>query len=106
LSDDWVGLADAVRALRSELTAAVKAGQNETIRFELGTVEMEFLVEIRKEGEGQLGLQFGVISVGGKGAVSSGNTHRLKLELSPRVKGRAPEILDIEPPAGQFDTNE
>lgn len=94
--EGWVGLADAVRALRSELTAAMAEGEGQRLQFELGAVEMEFLLEVRKEGGGEAGIKFWVISLGAKGEVSSGSTHRVKLSLSPKdlVTGRDPLIAD------------
>ena len=96
--NDWVGLADAVRALRSELTAALVEGEGQRLRFELGEVEMEFLLEVSKEGGGEAGVKFWVISVGGKAGVSSGSTHRVKLVLSPQdaATGRKPTISEDE----------
>jgi len=43
-----VGLADAVRALRAELTSAMAEGADQALRFELGPVEMEFLLEVNR----------------------------------------------------------
>lgn len=96
--EGWVGLADAVRALRSELTAAMAEAEGQRVQFELGSVEMEFLVEVQKEGGGEAGIKFWVVSVGAKGGLSSGSTHRVKLALSPKdvVTGRKPQIADDE----------
>jgi hypothetical protein len=98
MEQGWVGLADAVRALRSELTAAIGQAEGERLRFELEGVEMEFLLEVRKEAAGEAGVKFWVINVGGKGGVSSGSTHRVKLALTPRdvATGRSPQISDEE----------
>ena len=97
MAEEWVGLADAIRALRRELTTAMTAGQGEAIRFELGPVEMEFLLEVRKESEGEAGVRFWVVSLGGKGGLSSGSTHRVTLSLEPKgPSGRRPEIADVE----------
>ena len=94
----WVGLADAVRALRGELTAALGEAEGERLRFELDAVEMEFLLEVRKEGSAEAGVRFWVISVGAKGGVSSGSTHRVKLSLTPQdtATGGKPQISDEE----------
>src|SRR4051812_20280909 len=96
MPEDWVGLADAVRALRSELTAAMAESEGQRLRFELGTVEMEFLLDVRKEAGVEAGVKFWVISLGAKGGVSSGSTHRVKLALSPVdvATGRTPQIAD------------
>ncbi len=96
--EQWVGFSDAVRALRSELTRAMAEGEGQRLQFELGDVEMEFLLEIKKEGSGEAGVKFWVISLGGKAGVSSGTTHRVKLVLSPRdaVTNRRATISDDE----------
>ena len=96
--EQWVGLADAVRALRSELTTAMAEGEGQQLRFQLGDVEMEFLLEVTKEVGGEAGVKFWVVSIGGKAGVSSGSTHRVKLALTPRdvATGRTPLIADDE----------
>lgn len=97
MADQWVGLAEAIRALREELTTAMTTGKDEVLRFELGPVEMEFLLEVRKDAGGDAGVRFGVISVGGKANVSSGSTHRVQLSLTPKdALGQSPLMSDEE----------
>jgi hypothetical protein len=97
MPEEWVGLADAVSELRRELTEAMEQGAGAPIRFELGPVEMEFLLEVRKEGGGEAGVRFWVVSLGAKGSASSGSTHRVRLSLVPKDEsGRPPEISDQE----------
>jgi Trypsin-co-occurring domain 2 len=93
-----VGLADAVRELRAELLAAMSEAEGQRLGFELDAVEMEFLVEVSREGSGDAGIKFWVVSVGAHGGVSSGATHRVTLTLSPKDHrtGRSPEISDVE----------
>jgi hypothetical protein len=95
MESGWVGLAEAVQVLREELTVAMENAEGESLRFELGPVEMEFAVTVRKEGGGSAGVQLGVVSIGAKGGVSSDSAHRVKLVLTPKDLlrgGRAPEI--------------
>jgi hypothetical protein len=95
----WIGLVDAVMALRAELSAAVEAGRGESLRFELGPIQMELAVTVRREAGGSAGIQFGVVSVGGKGGVSNETIHRLTLALTAKEadSGRAPEIASVDP---------
>jgi hypothetical protein len=79
-----LGLAEAVAALRQELASAMTAGAGERIRFELGTVEMEFQLELSKERGGEAGVKFWVVTLGGKGSTTSGSTHRVTLNLTPK----------------------
>ena len=97
MPEEWVGLADAIRELRRELTESMTEGHGKPIRFELGPVEMEFLLEVGKDAGGEAGVRFWVVSLGGKGSVSSGSTHRVKLSLTPKdASGGSPEIADTE----------
>lgn len=95
MSEQPLGLADAVRALRSELTTVMEEGREEALRFELGPVEMEFLLEVQREAGGAADVKFWVINLGGKSSVTRGSTHRVTLALNPRdAAGRSPQISD------------
>ena len=96
MADATVGLADAIKALRGELSAAMVEGKQEELRFRLGPVEMEFTVEVAKEGGGEAGVKFWVVSLGGKGSVGSGATHRVKLELQPLGSGDKEYVINAE----------
>lgn len=80
--DNWVGLSEAIAAIRRELVTAQLDGWGEPVRFDVVDVELEFLLEARKEGSGEAGLTFG-ISLGGKRTSSTASTHRIKLALTP-----------------------
>jgi hypothetical protein len=96
MPEGLVGLADAIRELRRELTQAMAEGHGQQVRFELGPVEMEFLLEISKAAEGDAGVRFWVVSLGGKGSVSTGSTHRVKLSLSPRDHSPGTPVKPLE----------
>ncbi|MEY2245984.1 trypco2 family protein [Streptomyces sp. BF23-18] len=49
--DDYVGLAEAIAMVRSELTDARAGGQGEDIRFDVASVVVEFGGEVRREGQ-------------------------------------------------------
>lgn len=97
MAEAWVGLADAIRELRLELAAAMDEGQGKSVRFELGPVELEFLLEVTKDAGGSAGVKFWLISLGGQGNISSGSTHRVKLALTPKdASGHSPLVSDTE----------
>ncbi|MFC9730590.1 trypco2 family protein [Streptomyces roseolus] len=83
-TNGWVGLAEAVQQLRAELETAMEEGEGKQLRFELGPIEMEFQVDLRRTGGIDAGLRWGVVSVGGKGEVSGGSAHRVTLVLQPK----------------------
>jgi Trypsin-co-occurring domain 2 len=91
------GLADAVRALRAELNEAMAAGKDEPLQFEVGTVTMEFAVEITADAEAKGGVRFWVVELGATGSVGRTASHTVTLELTPRsASGQRPLILDEE----------
>jgi hypothetical protein len=78
-----IPLASAIRVLRAELQAAVRAGEGEDLRFALGPVELELQVQAASEGGGEAGIKFWLVSVGAKGSRSSQTTHTVRLSLTP-----------------------
>jgi hypothetical protein len=97
MPEEWVGLADAIKALRQEIAAAMEEGQDKSIRFELGPVEMEFLLQVTKDAGGSAGVKFWIVSFGGQAGISSGSTHRVKLALTPKdAFNDSPLISDTE----------
>lgn len=90
----FVGVADAVRSLRAELAAAHADVDRDGVYFEMGPVEVEFTVEVKREVDGDAGVRIGVVSIGASGSASSDTTHRMKFVLSPMdgATGRALEV--------------
>ncbi|MGW7363104.1 trypco2 family protein [Streptomyces sp. NPDC054841] len=79
----WVGLAEAVRGVRAELQAAMAAGQGEPLQFEVGPVELEFAVDVRKEKAGDATAKVFVLSLGGRTSRATADSHRMKITLQP-----------------------
>jgi hypothetical protein len=84
VSEPWIGLSDAIAALRAELATAMSAGESERLRFELGPVELEFTVDVHKDGGADGGIRWGVVSFGAQGSAGSADGHRVKLVLQPK----------------------
>jgi hypothetical protein len=95
--DAWIGLAEAISQLRSELEAARLDATERDLRFTLGPIEMEFTLDIRNTGSGDAGVRWGVISIGTKGERSTSTGHRLKLTLRPTdsVSGKDIEVTTV-----------
>ena len=84
MAEPWIGLSDAIAALRAELVMAMTAGQSEKLHFELGPVELEFTVDVHKDGGADGGIRWGVVSFGARGVAGSAAGHRVKLVLQPK----------------------
>ncbi|MEA2468429.1 MAG: hypothetical protein QOJ57_2555 [Thermoleophilaceae bacterium] len=80
-----IPLAAAIRSLRREIVAAVQEGQDEDVRFALGPIELELQVTMAREAGVEGGVKFWVVSVGGKRSDTSGNSHTVRLSLTPRL---------------------
>jgi hypothetical protein len=73
------GLAETIHALRSELTSAMDSGADERLHFELVVVQLEMTLAITREGSGDAGTRFGVVSFRAKGGLKDETTHHLNL---------------------------
>jgi hypothetical protein len=99
-----LGLVEAIQSLREELAAAVTAGGQEALRFEVGEIELTFQVQVEKTGKG--GVKFWVVELGGE--IGNTTTHAVKVPLTPKSADGAPvltggsrEIPEVPPvPAG------
>jgi hypothetical protein len=89
-----LGLAEAIGALRAELRMAQDSGQGDDVRFSVGPVEVELAVEIIKKAGGDASVKvLSVLSLGGAGEVSKGETNRVRVTLNPiGVGGAAFEV--------------
>ncbi|XUL92084.1 trypco2 family protein [Streptomyces galilaeus] len=82
-----VELAELIAQLRAELTAAMRAGEDSGLRFELGPVELELALSVGKEGGAGGKVRFWVAGLGTEGKASRTSTQRIKLVLDPRQAG-------------------
>jgi len=83
MDEGRIPLAEAIRALRTELLDAMRAGSAAELRFGVSSVDLEFEVVASRTGEAEAGVKFWVVNVGAKGGVASGSTQRVKLSLVP-----------------------
>ncbi len=91
MADSELGLAEAIDAVRGELRKAQDAGRGADVRFSVGSVEVELAIEVVKKAGAQASVKvLSLLSVGGKGEVSRGNTHRVTVVLNPVGVGGAP----------------
>lgn len=74
-----VGLADAIEALRAELTQAIIRGGDKSMRFALEPIELTVQAVVTKDVDGRIG--WSVLGVGGK--YETARTQAVTLKLSP-----------------------
>jgi len=95
--DPGLGLAAAIKLVRSELQQAMDDGRSSPLAFTAGTVQLEFEVAFTKGKEGGGGIQAWVVSVDFKGNKSTANTHRMTISLTPtdRITGEKLKVSDL-----------
>jgi len=79
MGDVLVGLAEAIEALRAELTTAVEEGNGKGMQFALDPIELTFQTVVTKDANGKIGWK--VLGLGG--SYKSETTQSLTLRLAP-----------------------
>jgi hypothetical protein len=92
--DAELGLAEAIDAVRSQLRRAQDLGHGSDVRFSVGSVEVELVVEVARKAGGEASVKvLRVLSLGSSGELSTAQTHRVKVSLSPvGVSGQPFEV--------------
>jgi hypothetical protein len=81
-----MGLADAIRQIRTELEQVIKEGKSSDVGFQAGPLELEFEVAFTRGNGINGGLQLSVLAIGAKKEQSSIVTHRIRINLSPLIR--------------------
>jgi hypothetical protein len=82
----WVGLADAVNGVRAELESAQSKARADKpgLLFEVGSVEMEFAVDISEDRNSSTGVDVRVLSLQRARRAGLTESHRLKISMVPK----------------------
>jgi len=97
-----IGIAEAVEHLRAELLAAAASDGNGP-SFKVGPVELEFSVEMRREGKGRTGVKAWVVSADAEASASKASVHRVKLVLTPETPHGDPYHVNATRPDSTGD---
>lgn len=81
---EGVELAKAVQSLRDELLEAAAQGADQSVKFAVDSIELEFTIALRKDATGKAGLKAWVITAGADVTRGRVDTQRVKLTLSPK----------------------
>lgn len=78
-----IELSEAVEAVRDGLITAASRGTGQDLRFELGEVQMEFAVELRRDVRGKGGVKAWVVDAGTETGLASARTQKIAFTLKP-----------------------
>ncbi|GAA2779557.1 hypothetical protein GCM10010441_00250 [Kitasatospora paracochleata] len=98
-----VELADAIEAIRQELLDAAARGAGQPIQFEVGPVQLEFTVELKKDARAKGGVKAWVLSGDLEAGVAHGRVHKVSVTLNPRQAGTTDNPLVGNPDQGSAD---
>ncbi|MER5889195.1 trypco2 family protein [Streptomyces sp. NPDC001941] len=83
MTDD-IELADAIETVRNQLVEAASRATGRPVSFEVGDIELEFTIELRKELKGGGRIKAWVVDAGADASRATGSTHRVAFTLKPR----------------------
>ncbi|MDH6124456.1 trypco2 family protein [Kitasatospora sp. GP82] len=79
-----IELADAIEAVRQQLLDAAARGAGQEIQFEVGTVQLDFNVELKREARGKGGIKAWVLSADTEAGISHQRSHKITVSLTPK----------------------
>ncbi|MFB6819272.1 trypco2 family protein [Streptomyces sp. NPDC056347] len=80
---DGIELADAVESIRNQLIDAASRATGRPLAFEVGDIQMEFTLELRKEIKGGGRVRAWVVDAGADASRATGRTHKVAFTLKP-----------------------
>jgi hypothetical protein len=86
-------LSRVIRELRTELAAAIAAGEGEALRFQIEKIELELEVSVEQSATGKSGVKFWILEAGVDGTKSVAKTQTLRIQLRPRDADGDEEVL-------------
>lgn len=98
-----IGLAEAIASLRQELDEARRVGEGNRVQFAVGAVDLEFTVEVGREGGVGGKVRFWVVEAGAEGKLTSSSTQVVKVHLEPIDTVTKTQVLVAETEGQQRD---
>lgn len=94
MTDDepGIGLAAAIKLVRSELQQAMEEGRSSPLAFTAGPVKLDFEVAFTKGRKGGAGIEAWVVSIDFKADRSTATTNRITISLAPKERGTGKDI--------------
>ncbi|KOG35440.1 trypco2 family protein [Streptomyces resistomycificus] len=80
-NEPHIELADAVQTIRDELLTAARRSTGHDIVFELGDIQMEFTVEMRREAKAGAKVKAWVVEAGADVTRTGSRTHKVSVTL-------------------------
>lgn len=78
-----IELSDAVEAIRDGLVRTASRATGQDLRFELGEIQMEFTVELRRDVHGKGGVKAWVVDASAEAGRAVGRTQKVAFTLRP-----------------------
>ncbi|MCX4748266.1 hypothetical protein OG455_22585 [Kitasatospora sp. NBC_01287] len=95
-----IELAEAVEAVRRQLAAAAERAAGERFQFEVGTVELEFAIELRRDAALKGGVRAWVLQAGAEVGAGRTSSHKVTVSLTPKDLATGGSVLVGNPDLG------
>lgn len=90
MADELYSLKDAIAALRTEIIESAEQASNESLRFSLGDIELEFTVVAKRDTTGEAKMKFSILGIGADAGVGTKVAHeqtqKVKIKLSAQLR--------------------
>lgn len=81
--EPWAELGETISAIRAQLRQALEEGGDQSVKFRAGPLELEFSIEVHKDGEAKARILVLPWSAEARAGGGSDRLHRIKLTLQP-----------------------
>ena len=90
--EERIGLREAISALRTELSESILAAADESLRFAVGEMTLEFQVEVERARGASGGINVWVVNLGAEGSRTRSVTHTVTVPLKPVTSDGEPVL--------------
>ncbi|WP_329565141.1 trypco2 family protein [Kitasatospora sp. NBC_01266] len=95
-----IELAEAIEAIRRQLAAAADRAAGERFQFEVGPVELELAVELRRDVTVKGGVKAWVVRADAEAGAGRTRTHKITVSLTPKDLVTGGSVLVGNPDLG------
>lgn len=88
-----IPLSEMIESLRQEIAVAIDKGKGQSVHFEMGSVELEVKLVVKRSKAADGGVKFWVFTAKGKMTAEDEAVHRFKLTLTPKLRDGKPVAI-------------
>ncbi|MFI1741499.1 trypco2 family protein [Streptomyces sioyaensis] len=87
-----IELAEAVQGIRDQLLNSANSANGQQIKFEVGEIDLDFTVELRRDASTKAGFKAWVVTGEAQGSSTRTATHRVSIKLHPKYSNNGQPV--------------